>query len=261
MSNVGSGHTYVGNGETTEWEDILVKKGIWEEREEVDRTPDYIADRIDKKDDEGEQADCTGDLNDAGTDELDDELDDLLDDSIFMEKFRAQRLSQMQQTAAANKFGDVRPIEKSEWVREVTEGSKGQWVVAFLYQPGMVECALMEQTLTILAAKHKYCKFVKMRSTSCMENWPDKRLPTLFMYHDEELQQNMFTLAEVGGLTMSVDDLEWHLAELKVLKTELTAKPIMKKAESPTRRDFVNRVSMATGRTEDDRAAAAEDED
>lgn len=235
-----SGTTYKGQGETTEWEDILVKKGIIDRPEREVEEVQYIAGRADKSNEEGDSFHGTGDLKDAGQDELEDELDDLLDDGIFMQKFREQRIAQMQENATKNKFGDIKHLEKSDWIRDVTEASKDCWVLAFLYEDGHTECRVMEEALKILAPKHKYVKFVKIKSTACVENWPERNLPTLFMYHENDLRQQLLTLAKVGGKQMTADDLEWYLAkEYGILNTDLEEDPRLSKPAINLRRNFV----------------------
>jgi hypothetical protein len=58
---------------------------------------------------------------------------------------------------------------------------------------------------------------------------------------------------------MTADILEWKLASLEILKTELEEDPLDKQPAMDLRRDFVNRVSLQTGRTADD--LQNEDED
>jgi hypothetical protein len=56
-----------------------------------------------------------------------------------------------------------------------------------------------------LAPKFKYIKFVKIRSTQAIENWPEKNLPTVFFYHGGELKTQLITLTSVGGKKMTAD--------------------------------------------------------
>ena len=56
-----------------------------------------------------------------------------------------------------------------------------------------------------LAPKFKYIKFVKIRSTQAIENWPEKNLPTVFFYHGGELNTQLITLSAVGGKKMTAD--------------------------------------------------------
>lgn len=53
-----------------------------------------------------------------------------------------------------------------------------------LYQDSVIECRLLEETLLQIAVKFKYIKFLKIKSTQAVENWPDRNLPSLFLYHE-----------------------------------------------------------------------------
>lgn len=138
----------------------------------------------------------------------------------MLEDYRAARLRQIQQERARNRFGDVVEIIKDEWISQVTEGSKaGYWVVVHLYQDSVIECRLVEEALQQLAPKFKYVKFLKIRSTQAIENWPERNLPTIFVYKDGNMQKQLLTLKEVGGKTMKPADLEWWLVQKGVVTT------------------------------------------
>lgn len=78
-------------------------------------------------------------------------------------------------------------------------------MAAHLYQDSIVECRLVEEAMMRLAPKFKYIKFVKIRSTQAIENWPEKNLPTIFFYHGGELKTQLITLAAVGGKKMTTE--------------------------------------------------------
>ncbi len=128
-----------------------------------------------------------------------------------MNEYREKRLQQLQQERFRNRFGDVTEIAKDEWVTQVNEASKASWVVVNLYQDSVVECRLLEETLRVIAAKFKYIKCLKIRSTQAIENWPERNLPTLFVYEGGELKHQLITLKEVGGKTMKpLGNLHFH---------------------------------------------------
>lgn len=101
-----------------------------------------------------------------------------------------------------DKFGEVVEIAKVDWIREVTDASKACWVVVHLYQDSKVECRLMDNALANLAPRFPAVKFLKIRSSQAVENWPDHNLPSLFLYHDGELQHQSMTLRHLQGKTM-----------------------------------------------------------
>lgn len=76
---------------------------------------------------------------------------------------------------------------------------------------------MMDRALIELSQRFKELKFVKIKSTSAIENFPDKNLPAVFCYHEGVMQHQIVTLAKLGGLAMRTADLEWHLHTLGVL--------------------------------------------
>ncbi len=108
----------------------------------------------------------------------------------------------MQEALLRNRFGDVTEIIKEEWIREVTEASKNSWVVVHLYQDSVIECRLLEEALLNVSKRFKYIKFLKIKSNQAIENWPERNLPSLFIYHDGEMKVQLITLKELGGKTM-----------------------------------------------------------
>ena len=123
-------------------------------------------------------------------------------DTKILNEYRDLRLKQLQEERVKNRFGDVNEITKDEWVKQVTEASRNSWVLVHLYQDSVIECRLLEEALQVLAAKFKYIKFLKIRSTQAVENWPERNLPTLFGYHENDLKVQLITLKEVYGKAM-----------------------------------------------------------
>lgn len=131
--------------------------------------------------------------------------DDEFSDNKVLDEYRKRRLDELKIAQFFNRFGDVCEITKADWVRDVTECSRSCWVAVHLYQDSVVECNLVEEAMLRLAPKFKYIKFVKIRSTQAIENWPEKNLPTVFFYHGGELQTQLITLTAVGGKKMTAD--------------------------------------------------------
>jgi hypothetical protein len=112
------------------------------------------------------------------------------------------RLQQMKEAAAKNRFGEVEEITKDEWVRQVTDASQGCNVVVHLYENSLVECQLMDEALCNLAGRFKYIKFLRIKYNQAIENWPEKNLPTVFVYSKGSLKTQIVTLNSVGGKQM-----------------------------------------------------------
>ena len=130
--------------------------------------------------------------------------DEEFSDTRILDEYRKRRLDELKTAAVKNRYGDVLEITKDDWMRDVTECSNSCWVVVHLYQNSVVECGLVEEAMIDLAARFKYVKFIKIRSTQAVENWPDKNLPTLFFYNEGVLKHQMITLQSVGGKSMKV---------------------------------------------------------
>ncbi|KAG7392817.1 Phosducin-like protein 2 [Phytophthora pseudosyringae] len=199
---------YAPTGETTEWEDILVKRGIIAPKTKV---PD---------EEEQEQEDEQLDPREYATlDELD-EMDDDYDDDAELARIRDRRIQEMMAQAARSRFDDVQPIAKDEWTKEVTDGSSEHWVIAYLWDEALEECKLMDHVLREVAKKHRDVKFVSIQAQACIENWPARNCPTLFMYHKGALQNQLLSIRKLNGLDMKLEDLEEYLAKAGVFKAD-----------------------------------------
>ncbi|XP_063300688.1 phosducin-like protein 3 [Pelobates fuscus] len=198
----------------TEWNDILRKHGIVPPKE----TP---------KDEEAEEDDVLQQQSVVKTYEtLEDNEDDFNEeDEHAIELYRLQRIAQWQATQVKNKYGEVGEISGQDYVREVTEAGKGIWVILHLYKPGIPICTLLNQHLAVLARKFKDVKFLKAISTTCIPNYPDENLPTIFVYLDGNIQTQFIGPLMFGGMNLTKDELEWKLAESGAVKTDLEENP------------------------------------
>ena len=157
-------------------------------------------------------------------DELED--DEEFDDTRMIEEFRKKRLAEMREARLKARFGDVREIVKVDYVRECTEASKDCWVVIHLYEDHVVGCELLNEAMAAIAPKFPHVKFLKIKSQQASENWPEDRLPSMFLYNEGEVKYQMFTLKELGGNTCKPDNLEWYLAMKEIVTTELEGNPL-----------------------------------
>ncbi|KDQ18565.1 hypothetical protein BOTBODRAFT_28955 [Botryobasidium botryosum FD-172 SS1] len=106
--------------------------------------------------------------------------------------YRAKRIAELSEAAKKARFGDIIPISREDYTREVTEGSKvneeddedelGTGVVCFLYRDADIPCARLAAQLKTLAARFPRTKIVSIVGNKCIENYPDRHLPTLFIY-------------------------------------------------------------------------------
>ena len=181
-----------------------------------------------------------GDNDDDSDDDNDDNYsssesqDENDTDDEFLEKYRQMRLKELR-GASHPSHGRVAYISRSDWTREVNEASgDGQWVVvnltrgsdsAVISTAHIDACQAVEDATAELAAKFPDVKFVSITSSSANENWPPQSLPTLFCYKDGKLQRQLIGLDEFGGHGITTGRVEWRLAQLGVVETELEYDP------------------------------------
>ncbi|CEP17685.1 hypothetical protein [Parasitella parasitica] len=198
----------------TEWNDILRAKGILPPKDEKrdDELEDAFVDMV-----RARQAKLDS-LDNKDLDELD-ELEDLEDDQILNE-YRHKRMMEMQAQAAKEKFGEVKEISKTDFIKEVTEASKECHVVVHLYQDYIPACKLMNRCLNELALQFKATKFVRIVANMCIPNYPDQNLPTLLVYGDGDIKANLAGAIQFGGMKMTTKSLRTILAQYGAVPAE-----------------------------------------
>uniref|UniRef100_A0A8C4RVJ3 Phosducin-like protein 3 n=1 Tax=Erpetoichthys calabaricus TaxID=27687 RepID=A0A8C4RVJ3_ERPCA len=204
----------------TEWNDILRKKGILppkeKPREEEEEEEDQII----------QQASVVKSYEDMTLEELEENEDEFNEeDERAVEMYRQQRIAEWKASQIKNVFGEVGEISGQEYVQEVNKAGKGIWVILHLYKQGIPLCALINQHFSTLARKFPQTKFLKAISTTCIANYPDKNLPTVFVYFEGDMKAQFIGPLVFGGMNLKVDELEWKLAESGAIKTDLEENP------------------------------------
>ncbi|KAK3609025.1 hypothetical protein CHS0354_020688 [Potamilus streckersoni] len=206
----------------TEWNDILRAKGILAPKEkEVSEEDviDILESTIQEKSRGKQLEDLTLDELNENEDEIDEE-----DERIF-EAYRMQRLSEMQAASLRAKFGEVREITREDYVREVNKAGDGVWIVLHVYKQGIPLCTLINQHMTRLAQKFPESKFLKSISSVCIPNYPDKNLPTIFIYFEGELKKQFVGPHEFGGMNLTFSEFEWMISQTGAVKTDMEESP------------------------------------
>jgi hypothetical protein len=143
-------------------------------------------------------------------------------DDEFLHTYHQRRIAEFQERAGGFgneshriSFGDVVHIDRSEWKREVNEGSmNGHWVVVGLLSSSDSErTARMEQAIRELSRIHIHTKFVLIPSHRAIADWPEANLPSLFLYKDGTMQHELIRLP----VNFSTEELEDRLTALNVL--------------------------------------------
>ncbi|XP_017482966.1 PREDICTED: viral IAP-associated factor homolog [Rhagoletis zephyria] len=214
--------------EDTEWNDVLRAKGILPPKQEAEITEEQIQamvdDAINKRTNlrSGEDA-RSKEIDDMTLDELD-ELEDSEDEEV-LEQYRLRRIAEMRAFAEKAKFGSVREISGQDYVSEVTKAGEGIWVVLHLYANGVPLCALIHHHMQQLAVRFPRTKFLRSIATTCIPNFPEKNLPTIFIYHEGQLKKQYIGPLELRGEKLTLDELEFMLGVAGAVPTEIKEDP------------------------------------
>lgn len=255
---------------TTEFDDALISKGIvtFEQAMIAKGASPLEARRLtDLKEsvDSGIQSGLTNNDDSSNIQQLGDGHDDDSDASSedeneeqFIRKYRQVRISEMKK-GRKQEYGDVIPISRPDWNREVNEASRnGLWVLVNLTRnlssPSIAHdeiCDKVEEMTKCLADKFLDVKFVSIPSNSAVENWPPENLPTLFCYRYGKMQHQLIGIDSMGGSGINSGRLEWRLAILGVLETELQEDPSSDRIDHIPSGDKNSMSKLATTRDYD----------
>ncbi|XP_026555844.1 phosducin-like protein 2 [Pseudonaja textilis] len=205
--------------EDTEWNDILRDFGILPPKEEVKDEIEEMVLRLQKEAEVKPYEKMNLKQLKGAEDDFDEE------DLKAVEMYRKQRLAELKALQKRQRFGELKEIAGNQYVKEVTNAPKDVWVVIHLYNASIPMCALVNRYLSLLAIKFPETKFVKAIAKSCIENYHDNCLPTIFVYKDGKIEGKLIGVVECGGTALTVEDLEWKLAEFGAIKTDLEENP------------------------------------
>lgn len=208
--------------EDTEWNDILRSKGILPPKEEKEVTEEQILDIVENTINEKTGL-AQKDLENKTLDELD-ELEDDEDEAILLE-YRRKRIAEMKELANKAKYNEVKEISAADYVKEVNNAGDDVWVILHLYKAGIPLCTLINQYFNSLARKFPATKFLKSISTTCIPNWPDSNLPTIFIYHSGNMVKQIIGPIELRGMKLTEAELEWMLGEAEAIPTKIKTDP------------------------------------
>lgn len=162
-------------------------------------------------------------LDEMNVDELD-ELEDSEDEAVLAE-YRAKRIAEFQALAAKAKFGFVGEISGQDYVKEVNQAGEGIWVVLHLYARGVPFCALINNHLAQLATKFPATKFLKSIATTCIANYPERNVPTIFVYFEGKMKRQFVGEIDLRGPNVTLEEMEYILGKEGAIPTEITEDP------------------------------------
>ncbi|KAL1843286.1 hypothetical protein VTJ49DRAFT_2395 [Mycothermus thermophilus] len=196
----------------TEWNDILRKHGIIPEK------PPSPTPLIEEAMLEARRIAHENRLEGKDLSDLDELEDD--EDEAFLEQYRQKRLRELASLRERSAHGSVYPISKPEWAREVTDASQSGPVLVNLTssQAGNVESRVLSALWRQAAREYADVKFCEMRADQAIEGYPEKNCPTILVYNKGDIVKQVVTLALVGGVRMSMLDLDKILVEVGAVK-------------------------------------------
>ncbi|CAH2244877.1 viral IAP-associated factor homolog [Pararge aegeria] len=207
--------------EDTEWNDVLRSKGILPPKEKEiseDEIVNMIEQTIQTKQQEKDKQLSELDLD--GLDELEDS-----EDEAVIEEYRRKRIAELKKLSEKPRFGEVREVSGQDYVQEVNKAGEGIWVVIHLYKQGIQQCALINQHMKQLAAKFPYTKFLKAIAQTCIPNFPERNLPSLFVYFEGDMKKQFVGPLELRGTALTCDELEYILGQVEAVDTNIKEDP------------------------------------
>lgn len=147
-----------------------------------------------------------------------DELHDLEDeeDEAFLEIYRKQRLAELASLQKSSIHGQVYPLQKPDYAKDVTEASSKCFVFVHLASSlaTNVESRVLTHLWRELATKYGDIKFCEIRADLCIEGYPEKNTPTILIYRDGDIKRQIVTLSELNGAKTNLGNLERVLCEV-----------------------------------------------
>ncbi|KAJ9155593.1 Thioredoxin-like protein [Pleurostoma richardsiae] len=192
----------------TEWNDILRKHGVIPEK------PPSPTPMIEEAILEARRLAHENRLEGKDLDELD-ELEDE-EDEDFLEQYRQKRMQELNALKKKSIHGSVYPLSKPDYSKEVTEASNNGPVFVHLTSSSgtNVESRVLAQLWRQAAQEYGDIKFCEMRANQAIENYPEKNCPTILVYKNGDIVKQVVTLVTVGGVRMSMLDLDNILVEV-----------------------------------------------
>lgn len=132
-------------------------------------------------------------------------------------------MEELKALAQKKKYGHLMPLDRTDFVKEVTEGSQpDKWVVVLLFKDSVATSRLAEEAMQEVAQRHPATKFMKIVSDQCIPNYPDGNVPTVLIYYNGECQAQLVGSGHYGGASkMNADSKLPHFQIIIVASSSL----------------------------------------
>ena len=120
---------------------------------------------------------------------------------------RNQRLVELSTTSKVSNFGQVYPLQKPDYAKDVTEASNKAFVLVLLASSlgNNTESHLLAELWPEMAQRFGDIKFCEIRADMCIESYPERNTPTILVYRNGDIKKQIITLRELNGLKTSVE--------------------------------------------------------
>ena len=117
------------------------------------------------------------------------------------ETFSKQRLAELSNVTKTSVFGQIYPLQKPDYSKDVTEASHKSFVLVHLTSSlgTNSESRLLSGLWRDLARKFGDLKFCEIKADMCIEGYPERNTPTILIYKDGDIKKQIVTLREFGG--------------------------------------------------------------
>lgn len=135
---------------------------------------------------------------------------------MFLEQYRKQRLAELSTLQKKSVYGQVYPLQKPDYSRDVTEESSKAYVLVNLTSSlgTNVESRVLTELWRQLAVKFGDIKFCEIRADLCIEGYPERNTPTILIYKDGQIKRQLVTLQQLNGVRTNQRDIEGVLLEV-----------------------------------------------
>lgn len=132
------------------------------------------------------------------------------EDEAFLEIYRQKRLAELSTLQKKSVYGQVYPLQKPDYAKDVTDESSKAFVLVNLTSSlgTNVESRVLSELWREAARKFGDIKFCEIRGDLCIEGYPDRNTPTILIYKDGDIKQQIVTLAQLNGVRTKLKDIE-----------------------------------------------------
>uniref|UniRef100_A0A0A9YM23 Phosducin-like protein 2 n=1 Tax=Lygus hesperus TaxID=30085 RepID=A0A0A9YM23_LYGHE len=121
--------------------------------------------------------------------------------------------------------GRVESVEPEDFEEKVVKPSHHQPVVMCIHVPEAAASQRMVQLLSELSTRFTHTIFTKMVASEAIARFPPQDAPAVLCYKDGVKVAQFVQLRAFHGPSTTADDVEWALAQLGIVSSEMVEDP------------------------------------